>query len=161
MTKKYLQSRIISLVKPEKMCNAEYVLQCAIRGITASVDDPQYMHWIINEAYSDFSSSLHQKVRDLIIKGLKQHLILDFTKDRDCDVICDLLPDIIIRELSKYETEKLFRVILEEYRNTPIGDVAYRLNRGFGITLMSYFEDGQDGEKSDLHKILSLYGIKC
>lgn len=144
MTKKYLQTRLISLVKPDEMSNAEYILKCTIRGINPSVDDPQYMHWIINEAYNDFNAELHCKVRDLIIKGLKQHLILDFTKDEDNSYISELLPDLVLRG-DKDEIGKFFRVILEEYRHTPIGEQTYSLNRAFGFTSYCYFKDGFDG----------------
>lgn len=135
MTKKYLQTRLISLVKPNEMSNVEYILKCTIRGINPSVDDPQFMHWIINEAYkyNNFNSELYCKVRDLIIKGLKQHLILDFTKDKDNSYICNLLPDLVLRGGNKDVIGKFFSVILEEYRQTPIGEQAYRLNRAFGL----------------------------
>ena len=135
-------------MKPQEMCNSEYIIQCAIRGVDISLDNPVFMHWVINEAYDNFNSDLHQKARDLIIKGLKKHLILDFTDEIHCSYISEILPLLVLREpVVKTETEKFFRVILEEYRNTPLGEEAYRLNRGFGLTSMCYFTDNTDGIK--------------
>ena len=143
-----LLHQLIDVIKPPKMCSSEYIIQCAIRAVDVSLDNPIFMHWVINEAYNNFNKEPFQKVRDLIIKGLKKHFILDFTKDIDCSYISEILPLLVLRERCvKTETEKFFRVILEEYRHTLVGEEAYRLNRAFGLTSMCYFSDNIDGIK--------------
>mgnify|MGYP001771208577 CR=1 FL=1 len=141
MTQSQYESKLISLIKPKEMSIAEYKIKCMIRGINASVTDPTYMHWVIDEAYKDFNNDLYRKARELIVNGLKSHYILDFTQDLDCSYMIELITEIVMREHnSKSETEKLFAVILEEYRDTKLGDATYHLNKGLGITSVCYFQ---------------------
>lgn len=141
MTKSHFEDKLITLIKPKEMSIAEYKLKCMINGIVASADDPMFMSWAINEAYSDFKDEIHEKARALIVQGLKCHCILDFTKDVDCSYICEIIPEIVLHEpFCKAETEELFRVILEEYKGTKLWEAAYHLNKGLGITSTCYFE---------------------
>ena len=144
-----LLHKIVRLIKPDDMSYSEYVLKCTVRSIDVSLDNAMFMHWVFREAFTG-QSDIHEKVRKLCISGLKKHLIGDFTQDDFNGYFCELLSDPACIFCRDPDTKDLFETILREYRNTPVGDTAYKINKAFGFTSYCYFQDGKDS--TDLFK---------
>ena len=78
-----------------------------------------------------------------MLKAIEEGYAFNANDAEDNSFFTSYAVDIVLAD--KSFAEDFFKLMLTKHRHTEAGDAIYKLNKGFGITSMCYFEDGKDG----------------
>ena len=148
MTKHYLLRKLVALVAPDGMSFEEYSIRCATSGVEVSLDNKQYVYWLFSgtidpKSNAELDSDQLCKVKKYLLKAIEEGYVFDAADAEDNSFFASYAVDALLAD--KSFAEDFFRLMLTKHRHTEAGDAIYKLNKGFGITSMCYFEDGKDG----------------
>lgn len=135
--RKKLDTKIIGLVKPANMSIDEYRIACNLENINPSVEDGQYLHWLITAANVESNWKLAKQVKSTILNALKKKYLLDESDIEQQSYFCDAILDIFLKD--KEWVTNLLEATLENYKGTIAFDFCKSLNKAFGFTDIEYF----------------------
>ena len=132
--RKKLDDKIISLVKPINMTNAEYCITCNIEDFEPSVENGSYLHWLVT---SNGDADIIEKVHLALVHALEKKYLLDITNDEQMSYFYDAIVDICIKD--KEWTGQIVEAVLKSYEGTEVFNLCKRLNKAIGYTSVKYF----------------------
>ena len=135
--RKKLDTKIIGLVKPANMSIDEYRIACNLENINPSVEDGQYLHWIMTADGDD--ADICEKVDNAIVNALEKRYLLDSSNTEQIAYFCDAIKDLVLRD--KDYTTRLLEAILKNYKGTAVFDFCKKLNKCIGLTHIEYFNE--------------------
>ena len=141
--RKRLDTKLIKLIAPNNMSVAEYKIKCNLEGIDPSVENGQFLHWVMTADGDD--TKVVEKVHNAIVNALNKKYLLDLDNAEQCSYFCDAMCDIVLAN-HDYKT-KMFEAVLKNYKGSGgYGDKVFNhckdLNKSFGFTNVEYFNDG-------------------
>ena len=139
--RKRLDTTLLKLVMPEGMSIARYMIECNLNGIEPTVENGQFLHWLITARGDD--AKLVEKVENAIVNALERGYLLDTSNATQCEYFCDAICDIVLKD--KWFTTRLLEAVLKNYKDSDDygADVFHyckRLNKSIGLTSIEYFD---------------------
>lgn len=141
--RKRLDTKLIKLIAPNNMGVAEYKITCNLEGIDPSVENGQFLHWVMTADGDD--TKLAKKVHNAIVNALEKKYLLVLDDAEQCSYFCDAISDVLFKD--KEYCTKLLDAVLKNYKGSDgNGNIVFefckRLNKGLGLTRTEYFNDG-------------------
>ena len=142
--RKRLDSRILKLVAPKDMAVHEYKIACNLEEIDPTVENGQFLHWIMTAHDSD-ETNVADKVHNAVINALKKKYLLDTDNLEQCSYFCDAVRDIVLDD--KDYAINVLEAVLKNYKDSPgygveVFAFCKQLNKGLGLTSVEYFANG-------------------
>lgn len=134
-----LCKKIVKLVAPEGMSYEQYVIACAANGIEVSLDNGQFLHWLVS---NKDNSAISDKVRLLLVEAVKDKYLLDPDNAEQIEYFKDAMINVIFLP---YEYAKdMFEAILSTTKNDipDVFNAVKSINKAFGLTAVEYFNNG-------------------
>lgn len=148
--RKKLDSKIIELIAPKEMDEAEYKIQCNLNGVDATVENGMFLHWVMT-AHDGEETDVEDKVHDAIVQGLKQRCLIDVDNPEQCAYFCDAVKHLLLED--KDYLTRIIDAVLNNYKHSSnygleVFNFCKQLNKTFGFTSTEYFD--YDGFKDAL-----------
>lgn len=142
--------KILRCIAPEGVSPEEYVLRCALNGVSASPGDPTFVKWLLDESAHELEGGDYDDVGDLLCEMIEAGRLLDFKKLSGGNdlMLAALTPDAVLWPNKGFKKKFFAAVLHAAPKESRTWKAAYRLNRAFGFTSVCYFRD-ENGNPSD------------
>lgn len=142
--------KLLKTIAPDGMSPEEYVVQCAVRDVNASPDDPTFVGWLLDESAHEPEGSGFDVVGDMLCEMIEAGSLLDFKNlsDENDHLMSQTVSEAVMWPNKTFKENFFGAVLHAAPRESETWKGAYRLNRAFGFTNVCYFKD-EDGRPSD------------